>query len=647
MATSGGVDIVARPGGWATCAGVILIAGGAAFGSAGGIPTFGAANGEVPPGQASLVQTLAPMTLSATVALDVQANLSATLAPMTLASTATTSIQANLSATLGAMTLASTATNTTPFRNVVVDIARFSDLPLDWELGTAGSQQRGKYITVGTASYVWWSHVAPTPSGNVATGYDPIVFETALSGMTGYECPLPAGTVSAQDHATLLATTFASIPGVDSAVARSTANADGTWSVDVETLETVSWGTRDYASRGAAGLQGGHLYRIPDTGEATGWLSINITRPIASRITAPAAGSRVWAVQIALGTTVGTGGTARPRLQYWRSNSDTTPAGTETFDFGQLPVAQVQAGTSGTIFLTPAQVAAFASFQTAATGTRHWIEACATTGTEYIGAATGTGYGGQQINANIRVETVGSNNPTSALTTWSSSGELNFAFLLGGRLAFEIDPCTDLEYRSRWGSLAAYATYPSDVVLPDTVTGQRGDVTGMEGARILSMTIGVVAGQVRGAVFSGGTQTPDAPSMIGATQLWDAGVSGGTGAYTWTAPTGSGVVRVPASGGLWLFGKGFGATGRGQLGPGPFANTGRPDQPSTWIRRYDTGGLRGQNPGERDVGRTAPGYGDDTTPFQSPITDPNATEYGPDNHPFWMIETGTPAIPIT
>lgn len=523
---------------------------------------------------------------------------------------------------------------------ITIDVAAWDELPLSFRLGVGGSNMRGKYIIVGPSAYVWWSHTV----NGVATGYDPGDFESELAGMTGYELVLPAGDTTPEDHAALLAALIATIPGVAGAAPMPTANDDGSWSVQVETTLSVAWGSRAYASRGAAGTAGGEIYRVPEGSEASGWQQIEITRPIASRITALGATMRVWAVQLALGDTVNSANP--PRMQFRWSGSDTSPAGTETFDFGRFDASQIVAGGLATIFLTPAQVLAFHTQRSTATGTRHWLQSHCTTGTTYVGAATSTGYGGQQINANIRVETVGSNNPANALATWSASGELNFAFLLGARVVYEIDPCTTLEHRTRWGSFAAYATHTSNVTLPDTLTGQRASVVGLGGRRIFSCTMGVVAGTAAAGAHTGGTHTEDAPSMIGATALATFGQNVSNGEVTLQAPTGASTVRVPTSGGLWWLFKGEGATGRGQVGPGPYANVGRPDQPDSWIRRFDTGGLRGRNPGERDIGRTAPGYGDDTTPFESPITDPNTTEYGPDNKPFGYFEIGTPAIDI-
>lgn len=547
-----------------------------------------------------------------------------------------------------ALAAGSAVVEPTPTRALTLDVAGWSELPLDFERGTAGSNMRGKFITVGDDDYVWWSHATDTPGGVQQTGYDPGIYEAALSGMTGHQVSLPQGNSTPEDHAALVAAVIEGITGVESATARVGANTDGSWTVDIVTDLVVAWGTRPWASRGAAGLHGGHIYRVPEGAEASGWNSIEITRPISNRMTAPPAGARLFAVQVQLGDTVATGANNRPRLQYWRSNSDTTPAGTEMIhDFGQIPASQIVAGAAATIWLTPAQCAALRTANAGATGTRHWISAHAVSGTFYVGATVASGLNGEQVAANIRVETVGSNVPTATLSTWSASGELNFAFLLGARLCYEVDPCTDLEHRSRLGSVAAYATHPSNVVLPDTITGQRAPVTGLEGRRILSLQCGVVAGTARQAIYTGGTQTEDAPSMVGATPLVDLGTNVANGDLNYPAPTGASTVRVPTSGGLWWLFKGFNATGRGHVGPGPFSATGNVNQPSSWIRRFDTGGLRGRNPGERDIERNAGGYGNAATAFETPaITDPDLQEFGPDNHPYGYVEIGTPAIAV-
>lgn len=529
---------------------------------------------------------------------------------------------------------------------IIVDPIRWSELPRDFEDGVAGSSMRNVYLTVGTTNYVWYSHAADTPAGVVQTGPDPGDFESALSGFTGTEVEVPQGTITAQQHAVLLAAALMNITGVTAAAARPAANDDGSWDVVVVTELAIATGTRAWADRGNAGLHGGHVYRPSVAGDNPVVTAVDITRPIANRITVPDADDRIWAVQLNLNDTVSTVDSARPRLQYWASTSTTSPASNTLFDFGQLPASQVVAGQVGTIFLTAAQCIAFRNALDGTALTNHWISAHSVTGTFYTAAAVGGGLEGEQIDADIQVEVVGSNDPTVQLATWDGTGELNFPVMLGARLVFDNDPATTGEVHTVWGSFADAGTYPSDVVLPDSVTAQLSELDGLEDARIESMEvfIPVDTGDMRLGIGTGGTQDLDNPVLTGATTVWDAGeTAGGTGLQNIAAPTGASTVRVPTTGGMWAYFKGTGATGRGFVGPGPFVGVGNVNQPDSFIRRGNGGGNRGQNPGEVDA-TDGVGYGSPSTVFESPMSPTGETQ--PDNDPYLRVFLFNPAISI-
>lgn len=100
---------------------------------------------------------------------------------------------------------------------VTVDAVHFATNPIDFENGVAGSTMRAALLLVGPDSYIYWLHTAPTPSGDAATGYDPGDFPATFpetEDRTGFACSLAAGFNTPEAHATLLAATLATVPGV-------------------------------------------------------------------------------------------------------------------------------------------------------------------------------------------------------------------------------------------------------------------------------------------------------------------------------------------------------------------------------------------------------------------------------------------------
>lgn len=518
--------------------------------------------------------------------------------------------------------------------------------------GVGGSNYRNVYLEVGPDDYIWCPHVVD----GVQTGPDPGDFEAALAGKVGHAAPLPAGDSSPADVADLWATAANEIAGV-SAFVELAANSDGSWDLVLETALQVGdgaggWAGRDYASRGPAGYIGGEVERMPETGEMPGFLEIEITRPLANLVPTPDADDRIWAVQIPLGDTISTATNSRPRLTVWQGTTGIPQ--TRVYDVGQVVAAQMLAGRVASVFLTAAQCRDLrAALDTAGGSADVWIGAHAVSGTRYTGAAVGSGYEGSAVDANIRVDTGSSNVPTASIATWSSGdvgpGIDSFPYLLGGRFVYDRDPCTRLEHHATLGQFAGYAIYPDDVALPDTLTGNYLPTAGHVGRRIRRYGTGVVSGTVRQSLRTGGTPTPTGPSMIGTTTLHEGQVTGPGLVYT-DAPTGSSTIRVPATPLMHAF-KGDLAVGRGELSSPPgtpslFAATGRPDQPASTVQLTDADGLRGTNPLELDIGRTAPGYGDASTATESPVTDPNGTEFQPWNNPCVEVETWTPDLAI-
>jgi hypothetical protein len=518
---------------------------------------------------------------------------------------------------------------------ITVDPVRFSRQPVDYERGVGGSTALGTYLGVGSDRYLWYGH---TTASGVVTNPDPGDTEAALASRTGTRITLPAGLVTAEDHADLLATALAGLEGITSAVAAASANADGSWSVEVETDgTTLALGTRAFADRGAAGVHGSHLYRVPGGGEIVGDQTIAINRRLATRITAPPSDAILLGVQIALGPTVDAGA-QRVRLQYAISASATTP-GTSyepIFDFGQLPTDQAVSGGLATIDLTAAQSVALRAAIDGASGTNHWITVHCTGGTSYIGVPPArTEYIGETAGENVRVHATGSQDATVGYTTWTSAGETNFAFMVPLKMLYAVDPCTTGESRTRWGSQATYAEHPDVITLPDTETAQTAPVDGLELARIAGADVGLDSGQVRIGLRTGGTVTPGSEDIDGATVLVDLGQTTTIGENSYrAAPTGASTVRVPLTGGMWLSYKGTGSGGVGEAS-GPFV-VAPPNRPSSWVNPSTAG----TNTGEIDNGG-AVGHGDDTTPFQDPAV--ASGSFAPNNHPSAGVEVFTAA----
>lgn len=531
-----------------------------------------------------------------------------------------------------------------PVYEVTVDAVSWSEQNRHHRDGTSGSNMRAKILHVGPVRFVCWTQEAD----GAQRGYYPDQFPTRfpeVAGQTRHVCELPAGTSTPEEHADLLAAVLAAIPGVVSAVPRVAANSNGTWTIDVTTNLEIAWGARSFASRGPAGLHGGRTCRA-----GAGTTSIPVTRPIGNLIDTPHADDIPFGVQLQLASTVSTADSARPRMSLFSGTAGPRPQ-TRRLDWGQIPAAQIVAGQAATLWFTPAQCLAARAYLDSDPTADLWLTAHAVTGTNYAGEPTGGGYEGDQADANIRVDLTNSNDPTASFTTWDTAAENvgvnSFPFLLGARLLVERSPATALSHERVWGSFSDYATHPSDVGWVEFQTCLTASTLGIRGLRILSAGVGLVSGVGRLAIHEGGTTAdsdPDNPNMVGSTRLIDLGLTASTGGLVMiAAPTGAGTRRVP-SGGMFAEFHGNGVVGRGESGPGPYANTGRRDQPSMWIR--DVGANIELCRSELDITRVAPGYGNNAVASESPYTDPDVTHRNVGNHPLVVVIVGTPDIPV-
>lgn len=508
-----------------------------------------------------------------------------------------------------------------------VDRVHWAVAPVDFAAGRGGSGMRGAVLLVGTTHYLYWLHTADTPSGSVATGYDPgdypLVFPTT-AGRTGVAVTLPAGHVDADDAAAALATALATIPHCSGTVVA--ANSDGTHRVAtrVPMPGLVVDTTRAWADRGVSLVHGGIAHRLTRTGEVYTATSVEITAPVGSAITTPDASAIPWAVQIPLGSTVSTASTARPRLSMRLSSAGATSLAGSTvlYDFGQIPSSQIVAETLATIYLTPTQCRDVRDALDTVGSGRVWLCAQSTSGTHYANAPTsGAIAAGQQVVQNLRVATPAVAPTSPPPSTWTESGA-GFPVWLNARLCLDLDPCTTGEHVRIWGSLLPATTAgltgvgPIVVNQPVYTTGEY-DST-LVGCRLYAAEIRA-SGAVRVCMHAGGSGTKDAPDAGGAVRFADLGsiTCVDTAATRYTAPTGASAVYVPTldtGWHVWLVQKSAGAIGYGDVASGsPATAIGRPVDANPSVRSQ--GASRGNTTMDEDrVGDS----GDPATTSTSP-----------------------------
>jgi hypothetical protein len=447
--------------------------------------------------------------------------------------------------------------------------------------GVAGSSLWCALIFVGDDHGVYYLHTADTPTGAAACGPNP--FSATLRatefpecvGRTGHAVTLPAGNSTPEEHAILLAAVLESIPGVVSATPALAANDDGGWSIEY-VGPALTFGARNWDSRGVSGTHGGLLYRMTRAGDGPTVTTVNLSAMIGSAQEAPPANSIACNVSIVLGTTVSTAASARPRLHARRlATPGADPAAsTVLMDFGQIPASEIVAGALATIWLTPTQIdSLYTAVHTTLGSGQLWLAACGGGGCHYAAASTGNATSrGQQVAQNLRTSAFA--DPTAdPPATWTTNGTAGV--WLGARFGYRISPATNGEFRPALGSVTAQdATGNGNVVLPDSYTCSTFPVGGTANMRIRRVQLGVTSGVVHCGIVQGGDVTLPGVSSVGATVLVDLGTNGvATGAVDYMAPTGDDTVRIPSAG-YWIVFYGLAAVGRGEVGPSPFVVAG-------------------------------------------------------------------------
>lgn len=461
-----------------------------------------------------------------------------------------------------------------------VDRVHWAAAPIDFQWGAGGSGTRGLVAQVGTTHYLWESHAADTPAGVVQTGFDPGDFPADFPetvNRTGIEVQLPAGYVSPADHAAAVATAIAAADARWSASVGA-AQTDGRHRVSI-TAPLIVVGTRSLPNPLDARTEprhGGRAYRLTRAGEAYSATSQNLTAPVATAVTTWSADAIAWAVQMQIGSTAGTGDTARPALELRVGSAGATSAAdsTRAMRFGQVPASQIAAGQLATIYLTAAQCRELRDARAAIGSGRAWLTAHAQGGCHYASAPTsGTLAQGDQVAQNLRIHN-GSIAPASnGPTTWVENGA-GAALWLNARLVLDYadERANNGEHVRMWGVPQPASAAPNAV---GPINNQPVLTTGEYDSTLANCRVLEVQNRVNGAarmmLHEGGSGAKTAPNSAGSTRFADLGsITGdGTAANRYIAPTGAAAIYVPASvTHLWFLQKASGATGYGDTASG-------------------------------------------------------------------------------
>jgi hypothetical protein len=413
--------------------------------------------------------------------------------------------------------------------------------------GAPGSTYYGAYLIVGDADYVWWSHV---DEDGVTVGHDPGLDVAELAGLTGHEVALAAGNRTGAQVATATAT-------VIDAIAAYGCTADGA-DITVTGTATLSTGTA-FASRGAAGYFGSAAERATGlTADGGSWYSGGLNgNTYATAFTTSAGDKRLVAIDIRLGTTVSAA--IRPRASIWVvpvSDTDMTGA-TLVHDFGQIPAAAIVANTWVRLWVPPDVAAAMAG------STRHALAIKASTTATHVNfenPAASPNYEGDFATTLVRGDGSMSGDETTAFpATWQGGSEAEGSFPFVARVIYDEAPYRGSASFARvWGVHVDAGTLPNEIDL-NSMVGCGAASPAILGAEIdyLEIAIGThpVGEQFRCAVSQGGSNAdPSLPDPDGASVIWDAGQTTGTGTG-WqriTAPTGGSAIPLAASTLTWI-----------------------------------------------------------------------------------------------
>lgn len=413
--------------------------------------------------------------------------------------------------------------------------------------GAPGSTYYGAYLIVGDADYVWWSHV---DEDGVTVGHDPGLTVAELDGLTGHEVALVAGNRTGPQVATATATVIDAITDIG-------CTADGA-DITVTGTATLSTGTA-FGDRGAAGFFGSAAERATgQTADGGSWYSGGLANnTYASAFTTSAGAKRLIAVDIRIGTTVSAG--MRPRVAIYAggvSDTDTTGA-TLVADLGQLAAATIVANSWVRVWVPRTSAVSLAA------STRHFLAIKASTTATHVnfenpGAVPA--YNGDFATTLLRGDGSMSGDETAAFpSTWAGGSESEGSFPFVARVIYDEAPYRgDASFARVWGVHVAAGDLPNEIDL-DSMVGCGAASPALLGMQIdyLEIAVGThpVGEQFRCAVAQGGDNTdPSVPDPDGATVLWDAGQTTGTGTgwLTLTAPTGGSSISLAASTLTWL-----------------------------------------------------------------------------------------------
>lgn len=475
--------------------------------------------------------------------------------------------------------------------------------------GRTGSTLGGHYIaipeSVGSSVGDHYFYFTQDDGDGVQRGFDPIGWESGLTGYTGHQVSLPFGNLSSSQVSTVLSSSMSStyssifISGSELAIQSE---------IDV----TGTFFGNSWDERGPAGIWG---FR---DGTALGSEFSQANTILAHMLTPDTSGSiLIRGMSIYIGGTYD--GTDQLRLVCYQGGTGSlNPVGaTLLYDFGQIESSGTDRWhtlwATGSVEMT--------------SGSDTWI-GCISAGT----SATTVGYenssqdfGDFTESQDIRqFDTPLGNSPGSAAPTTIGTGSVltAFGFVIGCKLHYETTPIVgNGEWKRKYGVHVAPAAVPTDFAFSGTqFVGGNLPIQVSSSVVDYIEVIGESTPTYRLALMQGGAIEAPASSTI----VWDGGqLAGGAGSdwYRVTAPTGSSSVPIDIGEPIWVWIKGDGSNGRLSIDTGAPNQVNPDDNPMDWPQNLGVGSRQEYNTLDSNPNHTLDATVAFESPFVSDITD--------------------------